>query len=249
MTSRPEIPELIHPDWPAPPSVRALSTTRIGGYSTGPYLGFNLGIRTADNPASVRANRDLLARTAGLPAEPCWLRQVHGRRVIEAGGSGEDHDADASVSRRPGPVCVVTTADCMPVLLCDRAGTAVAAAHAGWRGLAAGVVESALEALDRDPADVLAWLGPAIGPEVFEVGPEVREAFLERDPDADVCFRPSPAGRWLADLYALGRRRLAGAGVREVWGGGWCTYTDSARFFSYRREKESGRMATMIWLR
>jgi YfiH family protein len=238
------------PDWPAPPGVWASCTTRGGGVSLGAYAGLNLGDHVGDDPESVAANRAQLRVRLALPGEPLWLRQVHGCAVV--GGSAGDGpgacEADAAVALGPGTVCAVLTADCLPILLCDRAGTRVAAVHAGWRGLAAGVCEAAVARMQASPADLLAWLGPAIGPGAFEVGSEVRCAFLAADPGATGAFRPSPAGRWLADIYLLARRRLAALGVDSVWGGGLCTFDDAQRFFSYRRDGVTGRMASLIWL-
>ena len=237
------------PSWPAPAGVCAVSTTRAGGVSPPPYDSLNLGSAVEDAPEHVEENRRRLQQQAGMPRQPLWLRQVHGRRVVAAHDAVDGVEADAAWTDRPGVPCAVLTADCLPVLFCDRAGTRVAAAHAGWRGLAGGVLEATVDALAVDSAQVLAWLGPAIGPDGFEVGEEVRERFLALDPGASAAFRPSPDGRWLADLYRLARRRLNGLGVKEVRGGGLCTYTDSRRFFSYRRDGETGRMATVIWLK
>jgi YfiH family protein len=238
------------PDWPAPAAVRALCTTRGGGVSLGVYAGLNLGDHVGDAPESVAANRALLRDRLALPGEPLWLRQVHGCAVVgdpveEGSGACE---ADAAVALGPGTVCAVLTADCLPILMCDRAGTRVAAVHAGWRGLAAGVCEAAVARMQAAPADLLVWLGPAIGPRAFEVGDEVRAAFLGEDPGAAAAFCPSPGGRWLADLYLLARQRLGALGVGEVWGGDLCTYTDARRFYSYRRDGVTGRMASLIWL-
>lgn len=239
---------LISPDWPAPESVRAVSTTRLGGVSRPPYDNFNLGDHVGDEPAAVAANRESLARAIDLPAEPAWLEQVHGTAVAVLEEECLPMQADAACTRTPGRVCVVMTADCLPILLCDRAGSRVAAAHGGWRGLARGVIAATLRRLDCDPENILAWLGPAIGPAAFEVGPEVREAFIVLDSGNAGCFSPSPAGRWLADLYGLARRRLYGLGVTEVYGGGWCTFSEPERFYSYRRDGRCGRMASLIWL-
>lgn len=236
--------ELILPDWPAPPNVRACTTTRDGGVSVGPYASLNLGDHVGDDPAHVTENRARLRRELALPAEPLWLTQVHG--IAVAGGEGGC--ADASVAFAPGTVCTVMTADCLPLLLCDRAGTRVAAVHAGWRGLLAGVIEAALARLAVPGGELLVWLGPAIGPESFEVGEEVRTAFMAEDAAASAAFRPSPGGRWLADIYALARLRLARSGVAAVYGGDLCTYSDAARFYSYRRDGVTGRMASLIWL-
>jgi YfiH family protein len=226
--------------------VRGVSTTRRGGVSTGPYADWNLGDHVGDDPGAVARNRALLRERLALPREPRWLRQVHGCAVAE--GAAGECEADAAVARAPGEVCAVLTADCLPLLLCDRAGTRVGAVHAGWRGLAAGVIEAAVRRLDVPPGELLCWLGPAIGPDAFEVGPEVRERFLAGlGPGAADACRPA-AGRWLADLYALARQRLAGLGVTRVWGGDLCTYADPGRFFSYRRDGVTGRMATLVWI-
>ncbi len=237
---------LLVPEWPAPATVRAVSTTRRGGDGLPPYDGFNLAGHVGDDPAAVAANRQALR--AALPGEPRWLRQVHGIVAVDAGQEAKTEAADAAIARRPGAVCVVMTADCLPVLLCDRAGTVVAAAHAGWRGLAAGVIAATVARLEVPPVELLAWLGPAIGPDAFEVGEEVRAAFLALDAGNAACFRPSPAGRWLADLYELARRQLRGLGVSAVYGGEFCTFSEPERFFSYRRENRTGRMASLIWL-
>lgn len=239
--------ELIHPDWPAPRSVRAVCTTRFGGVSLPPYDSLNLGDHVGDDPAAVAENRARLRRFLQLPAEPSWLSQVHGTCAMEAGAVRGRCEADASFAATPGVVCAVLTADCLPVLFCNRAGTRVAAAHAGWRGLASGVLEQTVRALAVPPGEILAWLGPAIGREAFEVGPEVREAFVQENPAAGHAFRPSPSGRWLADLYALARLRLASLGV-TVHGGDFCTFSDPHRFYSYRREPKTGRQASLIWL-
>ena len=236
----------IVPDWPAPPGVRALITTRAGGVSRGAYAGLNLGMGSGDDAGDVARNRASLRQW--LPAEPLWLRQVHGTTVAEAGNMEDRPEADAAVARRPGAVCAVLTADCLPVLLCDEAGTVVAAVHAGWRGLCAGVIEQTLRAMDRPPEALLAYLGPAIGPAAYEVGAEVREAFIAADPGSEAAFAPGKPGKFYADLYALARRRLAGSGVLMVYGGGYCTYSERERFYSYRRDGVTGRMASLIWI-
>ena len=240
----------IVPDWPAPRRVRALITTRAGGASRGVYSGMNLGMRAGDAPEDVARNRARLRQS--LPAEPLWLRQVHGTSVVEADGADGSPEADAAVARRPGTVCAVLTADCLPLLLCDEEGTAVAAAHAGWRGLSSGVIERTLQVMDRPPAALLAYLGPAIGPAAYEVGAEVRAAFTAadgvRDAQTEAAFAPGKPGKFYADLYALARRRLAQSGVMRVYGGGYCTYTERERFFSYRRDGATGRMASLIWM-
>lgn len=239
--------QFIKPDWPAPATVQALVTTRTGGASRPPYDSLNLGDHVGDDPAAVSENRRRLR--AFLPDEPKWLIQVHGTTVAKADELQGAVEADASVAFNPGKVCAVLTADCLPVLFCDRRGTRVAAAHAGWRGLSAGVLEASVADMQCKPADILAWMGPAIGPQAFEVGEEVREAFVHDLPEAGAAFLPGQAGKWLANLYELARLRLARVGVREVYGGGFCTYSDSVRFYSYRRDKTTGRMASLIWLR
>ena len=242
-------PGLLLPDWPAPARVRAACTTRIGGVSVGPYASLNLGRSGGDVAAAVSENRRRVQQALALPAEPCWIRQVHGVRVARMPQVAPEPDADASFTIEPGVVCAVQAADCLPVLLCDQAGTVVAAAHAGWRGLAGGVLEQTVAALPVPPQTLLAWLGPAIGPEAFEVGEEVREAFVAADPEAVRAFRPGVlAGKHYADLFALARLRLARAGVQRIHGGGLSTHADPARFYSYRRDGVTGRMAALIWL-
>jgi hypothetical protein len=234
----------ILPDWPAPPRVHALVTTRAGGVSVGECASLNLAEHVGDDPAAVRENRARLR--AHLPAEPVWLSQVHGAGVVRADAAAAGAPADGAVTGAAGVVCAVMTADCLPVLLCDAAGTAVGAAHAGWRGLAAGILESTVRAMPAT-GDLLAWLGPAIGPASFEVGGEVRAAFTAHDPRAGEAFLARADGKWLADIYLLARQRLAAAGVTRVFGGGADTFADP-RFFSYRRARAAGRMAALIWL-
>lgn len=239
----------IVPDWPAPPGVKALMTTRAGGRSSGPYASLNVGAHCGDDPADVAANRALVTGLTG-GRRPRWLAQVHATRVVEADVVGEvaaPPEADAAVTCRAGVVCAIQVADCMPVLFADLDGTAVAAAHAGWRGLAGGVLEATIAALALPPSRLTVWMGPAIGPGAYEVGPEVRAAFVSRDAACESAFRPNRPGHWLMDLYAIARRRLTAAGVSSVHGGGWCTHTDSDRFFSFRRDGATGRMAALIW--
>ena len=240
-------PDWIIPGWPAPASVKALITTRAGGTSKGAFASLNLGLRTGDDPQAVAANRDRL--NSLLPQKPRWLRQVHGASVVEADALEGRPEADAGIARRPGTVCAVLVADCIPVLLTDRAGTTVAIAHAGWRGLAGGVIENTARHMKVDPGGLIAYLGPGIGPSAFEVGADVRDAFLARDADAAAAFTPHAAGKWLCDLFLLARQRLRRAGVGEVHGGTLCTYSDARRFFSYRRERTTGRMAALIWMK
>lgn len=232
------------PEWPAPPGVCAASTLRTGGFSRGRYAGLNLGDHVGDDGDAVRANRQRVVERLGLPTEPVWLRQVHGARVLAAEGA-TGQAADGVFSARPGQVCAVMTADCLPVLLCSLDGERVAAVHGGWRSLAAGIMATAVAALGT--AQLMAWLGPAIGPQAFEVGSAVRDAFLRTDAGLDGAFRPVGDGKWLADLYAIARRQLGSLGVAQCYGGGHCTYSDPERFFSFRRDGATGRMATLIW--
>lgn len=251
----------IIPEWPAPENVRALQATRNGGLSGAPYDSLNLGSHVGDVPLAVARNRMLLEPL--LPSEPVWLRQVHGTVAANAHDAGCWPEADASVSSRAGAVCVVMTADCLPVLLCDEQGSVVGAVHAGWRGLCDGVIEQAVRAMKVQPATLMAWLGPAIGAQKFEVGDEVRAAFVARQPEAAEAFISLPSSRahlrqaeeggkdgkkYLADIYRLARLRLNELGVMRIYGGGLCTYTDRERFFSYRRDGVTGRMGTFIWL-
>lgn len=236
------------PDWPAPANVCAASTLRGGGVSEGPFASFNLATHVGDDSAAVAENRRRLRAELQLPAEPVWLNQVHGIHVVDALSQGTAPTADASVARSPGQVCVVMTADCLPVLFCDRAGTRVAAAHAGWRGLVGGVLEATISSLATPPADLLVWLGPAIEQSAFEVGEEVREQFISRDPANAAAFEHNPRGRWQADLYALACNELKRLGALQIHGGGFRTVADRDRFFSYRRESKTGRMATLVWL-
>jgi polyphenol oxidase len=240
-------PDWIIPDWPAPLNVRALITTRTGGVSSGPYASFNLGLRTGDDPLAISANRAKL--DALLPQTPKWLRQVHGATVVEADALVDVPEADAGVARRPGTVCGVMVADCIPVLLADQGGTTVAVAHAGWRGLASGVIENAVAQMAVKPRNLIAYLGPGIGPSAFEVGADVRDAFAGRDARSHGAFAPHTPGKWLANLFLLARQSLQRAGVEDIHGGGLCTYSDARRFFSYRRDRTTGRMAAVIWIR
>ena len=232
-------------DWPAPPGVVAGMTLRTGGVSRGAFESLNLGAHVGDDPAAVRENRSRFLEACELPAEPHWLTQVHGDRALVEPPPGAE--ADASVSRSAGGACAVLVADCLPVLLASADGGTIAAAHAGWRGLAAGIVENTVTAMDRDPGRLVAWLGPAISAQAFEVGDEVREAFTRRDPDAAEHFVRNDRGRWLADLYGLARLRLARAGVIDVHGGSRCTFGEPNAFFSYRRDGHCGRMAAFIF--
>lgn len=241
--------DFILPDWPAPKHVRALVTTRKGGVSKGAYAGFNLADHVGDDPQAVAENRRLLReRYEDLPADPLWLKQVHGTTCVEVEISEPGVEADASRAYTPGSVCAVLTADCLPLLLCDKDGSVVSAVHAGWQGLAKGVIEAAVKALDVPSKSLLAWMGPAIGPRAFEVGADVRDQFLAHDRAAADAFIPTIEGKWLGNLYTLARQRLHALGVTRLYGGGECTYSDAERFYSFRRDKTTGRMASLIWL-
>lgn len=236
----------LHADWPAAARVRTLVTTRQGGVSAAPYASLNLGTHVGDDPQLVAENRALLRQQ--LPAEPAWLSQTHSTLVLEASQVSAAPEADASFTRQDNTVCVVMTADCLPVLLCDRQGSVVAAAHAGWRGLCDGILEASIDSMQTDPAELMAWMGPAIGPDAFEVGAEVRAAFMAHDPASDAAFSPIGDDKYLADIYLLARQRLQAAGVSAIYGGGRCTVIERDRFFSYRRDGRTGRMASLIWL-
>lgn len=242
--------EFIYPDWPAPAHVKAVTTTRHGGFSVGPYATFNLSNLVGDEPGSVRHNRALLRDALSLPSDPLWLTQVHGSRVIDAFDAGPGEEADGCVTGTPGVVCAVLTADCLPILLCDRRSTRIGVLHAGWRGLAAGIVEEGLRRIQVPSANLLAWLGPAIGPSAYEVGDDVRRAFLAQDKDMAESFTavPNRPGHWLADLYDIARRRLRAQGVHAVHGGLRCTLRERNLFYSHRRDGTCGRMASLIWL-
>ena len=247
----------IRPEWPAPANVSALITTRAGGVSRGPYGvpphdrgGMNVGLGSGDDRADVMTNRALLR--AVLPSEPCWMHQVHGAAVIDAERiGGAVGSADASFTDAANIVCAVSIADCMPVLLADTSGRCVGVAHAGWRGLASGVIQATVSAIRQrignGDAEMVAYLGPAIGPRHFEVGPEVLEAMRVQLPDAESAFVPHAEGRYLADLFALGRQALARADVARIYGGHDCTFSDPARFYSFRRDRTTGRHAALIW--
>ena len=240
----------VEPQWPAASNVRAISTIRNGGVSQSPWTSLNLGDHVNDDPRHVAENRRRLKHLAGLPHEPQWLTQVHGCAISDIAGSrpAQPYEADAAYSNRPGSVCAVLTADCLPVLFVDLNGGEVAAAHAGWRGLSGGVLEQTVGRFTAAPETLLAWLGPAIGPVSFEIGADVREVFLEWSGDCEAAFAEHGEGHWLADIYQLARLRLRKAGVTAIYGGDYCTYSDAERFYSYRRDGETGRMATLIWL-
>jgi polyphenol oxidase len=253
-----KVTNFLVPDWPAPEKVKALVTTRQGGVSAAPWASFNLGDHVGDDPSAVRENRSRLRKV--LPTEPKWLRQVHGTLCVDVSQISEPVDADASFTRQPGIVCSVLTADCLPVFFCDDQASVVAVAHAGWRGLANGVLESTVSAMQINPARLMAFMGPAIGPEKFEVGPEVRETLIDKDESASRAFVATTNGKWLADIYLLAWLRLRSLGIERVFGPAsksgkfesattnCCTVSQSEQFFSYRRDGVTGRMASCIWL-
>lgn len=248
-----QLHDWIFPHWPAPANIKSCTTTRNGGFSNGEYYSMNLGDRTDDSIISIAKNRNHLIKSLGLPAEPCWLHQTHSDRVIRLDSSSRtNQNADASYSMTKKIVCAVLTADCLPILLCNRQGTVVAAVHAGWKGLVEGIVENTVGALIHfggcKPEEIMAWLGPAIGPGVFEVGPDVYEAFTAKTKLAKAAFFTLNKDKWLADIYKLARQRLAVMGVKLVFGGNFCTVTQYQKFYSYRRDKVTGRMASLIWI-
>ena len=232
-------------DWPAPDNIVAGTTTRVGGVSTGVFESLNLGAHVGDDPTDVAENRSRFVTMCDLPGEPDWLTQVHGMAVSVAGETSVA-EADATIARHPEAVVAVLTADCLPILLCARSGKEVAAIHGGWRGLAAGVVAATMSRMTTAPGELMAWLGPAISQSAFEVGDEVRQAFVDLEVAVDECFEPNEHCRWQADLFGLARLQLRAAGVVAVYGGEYCTYRDSTRFFSYRRDGECGRMASFV---
>lgn len=238
---------LVYPDWPAPSNVKALQTTRHGGVSAAPYDTLNLGLHVGDAPLDVARNRQLLEPY--FPSEPVWLEQVHGTVVANADTASCHVQADACIARHRGAVCVVMTADCLPVLLCDEAGSVVGVAHAGWKGLVAGVVEATVTAMNVQPQKLMAWLGPAIGQDAFEVGAEVRATFIAHQARAAEAFVVhGDLGKYKADIYLLARQRLQALGINRIYGGTFCTYHQKDKFFSYRRDGVTGRMGTFIWL-
>lgn len=242
----------ISPDWPAPSQIKAAMTTRLGGVSVGAYQGLNLGSHVGDDQDAVQRNRDILAQTLQLPATPIWLNQQHTNYPIAARDNTADKVADAVYTDQPNMICTAMTADCLPVLISNRQGTEVAAVHAGWRGLADGVIEATVEAMRSQPSDLLLWFGAAIGPEAFEVGRDVIDHFCKLDPKAESAFTPSRfnGDKWYGNLYQLARHRCEqlGIGEAQIYGGGLCTYTDATRFYSYRRDNMTGRMASLIWI-
>lgn len=239
---------LIKPDWPISNKIFAGCTTRAGGLSHAPYDSFNLAMHVGDNPTDVQANRELLQKQFSLPQKPCWLTQTHSTRVVNLNDYTENVDADASFTTTPGKICVVMTADCLPLLITNKDANVVAAIHAGWRGLADGIITTTLKALAIPGQDLYVWLGPAISANAFEVGIQVREAFANNHFDVQTHFKAMPNGQWLADLYGLAKDNLQELGVRHIYGGDHCTYTESELFFSFRRDNRCGRMASFIYM-
>lgn len=240
--------ELIFPDWPQPKNVLSCSTTRIGGVSLPPFDSLNLGSHVGDEPEAVRENRSRLLSLANLPQHPLWLEQVHGTKVLHLNGNAfENRQADAVYTNQAGQVCAIMTADCLPVLFCSKDGKEVAAAHAGWRGLCDGILENTVAQFTKPTNEIMAWFGPAIGPKKFEVGAEVRQAFINQSSDLDLGFI-AQGDKFLADIYLLARIKLQAIGISSIYGGSFCTVSDEYRFFSYRRAGITGRMASLIWI-
>ncbi|NOQ94205.1 MAG: peptidoglycan editing factor PgeF [Methylophaga sp.] len=239
---------MIYPDWPAPESIKAISTTRQGGFSLPPYNELNLGDHVGDNAETVGKNRDSLILQASLPEAPRWLKQVHGTTVSFASSWQQGDEADAIISSHPNQVCAIMTADCLPILLCNQAGDQVAAIHAGWRSLAAGIIEKTVSHFDCPTHEIMAWLGPAIGPSQFEVGNDVFHAFTSHSSDAAIALQQIDPKHYLADIYLLAKQRLNDLDIHAIYGGERCTVSEPAHFFSYRRDGITGRMASMIWI-
>jgi YfiH family protein len=239
----------IYPDWPAPANIKAVMTTRHGGVSLPPFDGLNLGDHVDDDPKAVQTNRQQLATDLSLPTQPAWLTQVHGIAVADCKSAQSTDEADAIVGTNQNDVCAIMTADCLPVLFCNTQGTVIAAAHAGWRGLASGVLETTIANMKCDNKEILVWMGAAIGPDAFEVGDEVRENFVTQDPKSSGAFTTLSNEKWLADIYKLARIRFSQVGIpkENIYGGGRCTYKETTEFYSYRRESRTGRMASLIW--
>lgn len=236
---------LIFPDWPAPANIIGATTLRTGGVSLGPYDSLNIAMHVGDDLGRVKQNRQIIKSSLDLPAEPVWLEQIHSDRVIKAVPNMPAQQADASYTDQSGVVCAVMTADCLPLLICAVDGSQVAAIHAGWRGLLAGVIGNTVSVFGQ--RELMVWLGPAIGPDCFEIGSEVRDAFMKKSAESANAFKPGKCGKWLADIYQLARNELSDLGITRIYGGKLCTVTDPDRFFSYRRETTTGRMATLIW--
>ncbi len=241
--------DLIIPDWPAPPWIKAFTTTRRGGFSHPPFDSLNLSLLVGDKHSAVTKNHQLLKTSLGLTKEPFWLKQVHGTKIISANASPSNSEADAIYSHEPQVVCAVQTADCLPLLVCSRTRHyCIAAIHAGWKGLAAGIIENSIQALDCPTADLLVWLGPAIGPQAFVVGEEVIMTFTDKHPEAKTAFQQINSNKWLANVYQLAKQRLHKLGINAIYGGKYCTYMNKEQFFSFRRDKVTGRMASLIWI-
>lgn len=238
----------IQANWPAASTIKAFSTTRQGGFSLAPYESFNLGDHCGDNMEKVQRNRQLLNVALGLPHDPIWLSQIHGTHAVVSEHAVIGTKADAAYTMQKNTVCAVLTADCLPVLVCDRAATRVAAIHAGWKGLVSGVIEATIKHLDISSDELLVWLGPAISQQAYEVGDEVRTQFMDHDANAALAFIPSPNKRWLANMYLLAKQRLTALGITNIYGGDFCTYSQPELFFSYRRDNVTGRMASLIWI-
>jgi YfiH family protein len=238
----------IIPNWPAPANVKALTTTREGGVSQVPYNTFNLATHVGDDADAVKNNRQILIEELNLPSEPIWLNQVHSTIAINAATVSNTPTADASFTNRRNVVCAVLTADCLPILICDKAGTMVAAIHAGWRGLANGIIEATINKFSVKHEDLLVWLGPAIGPNMYEVGADVVKEFTKHDPAAIDAFIILSATKWLVNLYQLASMRLKKLGITHIYGGDHCTYTEQNLFYSFRRSNKTGRMASLIWM-
>lgn len=240
-------PDVLWADWPAPKNIKAMTTTRVGGVSLGPYSSLNLADHVDDKLEHVTHNRQIISQSLNIQ-EPVWLKQVHGIQVADAATALHHAEADAIFSNQKNQVCAVLTADCLPLLFCNQIASKVAAAHAGWRGLAEGVIEQTVEALQESPDDIMVWLGPAIGARCFEVGQDVYDTFVSQTTEAALAFTKTDAEHYLADIYQLARLRLKNLGIEKVYGGGLCTYSDEERFYSFRKNKITGRMASMIWI-
>lgn len=238
-------PQWLTPDWTAPVNIHAATTLRMGGKSGGVYASLNLATHVGDDPGIVSFNRSAISKELSLPSEPVWLAQTHSSRAVEALSTNAHQQADASYTRKAGVVCVVLTADCLPILVCSADGTEIAAIHAGWRGLVNGIIDHTVSELQNN--DLLVWLGPAIGPACFEVGVEVRTAYISKSAEYACAFQQQSDDKWLADIYTLAKINLAFLGINNIYGGNFCTVTDDKRFYSYRRDKDTGRMATLIW--
>ncbi len=239
---------ILIPDWPAPKHIKAFSTTRLNGFSQSPYDSFNLAYSVGDDIENVSLNREHLKKILNLPSDPLWLSQIHSTVIYKVDQETMPKNADGSFTTNQNKVCVVMTADCLPILLCDVSGTQIAAVHAGWRGLADGVVESALNCFNHSQEKIIAWIGPAIGPKYYEVGDDVRNKFLEINSDFNKAFQTHNQAKWLADMNLLARMRLQKAGVSAIFSENLCTFSDAERFYSYRRDGITGRMASLIWI-